>query len=183
MKIYTKKGDKGSTYLFGGGPYPKDTLRIKVYGIVDEVNAVLGCALAEISNTALGSELQKIQKQLFALGAEFASVNPDEKLKAGFIQQNHIQGLEKQIDEWEEKLGPLKQFILPGGSKGSALLHLARTICRRAERALVSLARTEEVRSESLVYLHRSSDFLFVMAREANRLENHEDILWEGILK
>lgn len=183
MKIYTKKGDQGSTYLFGGGPFPKDDSRIDTYGTLDELNAVLGCVLSEISDPFLRKELEKIQRQLFVLGTELSSVNPNETLKAGFIQQSQIEALEKQIDDWEKKLQPLKQFILPGGTKGAALLHLARTVCRRAERALVSLSHREEIRPESLVYLNRLSDFLFVMARETNRVEKKEDILWEGILK
>lgn len=183
MKIYTKKGDQGRTYLFGGGPFPKDTLRINTYGTVDEMNSVIGCAITELSDTKLKSELQKIQKQLFVLGAELASINPDEKLKAGFINASHITDMEHLIDDLETHLEPLKQFVLPGGSKAAAFLHLARTVCRRAERELVSLAHTEEIRQESLTYLNRLSDLLFVMAREVNRVENKKDILWEGILK
>ncbi len=183
MKIYTKKGDKGSTYLFGGGPFPKDALRIQAYGTVDELNSVLGCAMTELSDSKIKNEIQKIQKELFVLGSELSSVNPNEKMKAGFVQNVHVQAMEKQIDVWEENLRPLQQFILPGGSKASALLHLARTVCRRAEREVVSLSHQEEVRPECIVYLNRLSDYLFVMAREVNRIENQPDVLWEGILK
>lgn len=183
MKIYTKKGDQGSTYLFGGGPFPKDALRIQAYGTVDELNSFLGCAIAEVSDPGLRDQLQRIQKELFVLGAELASVNPDEKMKAGFLQNSHITALEKAMDAWEANLAPLKQFILPGGGRGASQLHLARTVCRRAERWLVGLSRQEEVRSECVVYLNRLSDYLFMAAREANRLEGREDILWEGILK
>ncbi len=183
MKIYTKKGDKGSTYLFGGGPFPKDALRIQAYGTVDELNSLLGCVVVEISDVSLKTELQKIQKELFVLGSELSSVNPNEKMQAGFVNESHVQAMETSIDRWESKLKALQQFILPGGSKGSALLHLARTVCRRAEREVVALSHQEKVRSECMVYLNRLSDYLFVMAREVNRLEKHEDILWEGILK
>lgn len=183
MKIYTKKGDKGSTYLFGGGPFPKDAIRIQAYGTVDELNSVLGCAIAEISDLSLQNELLRIQKELFVLGSELSSVNPEEKIKAGFLKISNIESMEKSIDEWEKHLKPLKQFILPGGSKASALLHLARTVCRRAEREVVALSHQEEVRSECIVYLNRLSDYLFVMAREVNHLDKKEDVLWEGILK
>lgn len=183
MKIYTKKGDKGSTYLFGGGPFPKDAIRIQAYGTVDELNSVIGCAITELVDSNLQNELLRIQKELFVLGSELSSVNPDEKMKAGFLKNSHIQSMEKSIDEWESNLEPLKQFILPGGSKASAFLHLARTVCRRAEREVVSLSHQEEVRVECIVYLNRLSDYLFMMAREANRLEKKKDILWEGILK
>jgi cob(I)alamin adenosyltransferase len=183
MKIYTKKGDKGTTSLFGGGPYPKDDKRITAYGEVDELNSVLGCAIAELEDEWLKIHLRILQEELFMVGAELASLNPPEKMKQGFIQNRHISVQEKLIDEMEDKLGPLKKFILPGGCKGAAFLHLARTTCRRAERAIVTLSHDQEVRSEILVYINRLSDLLFVMARFANLQAKVEDMLWEGILK
>ncbi len=182
MKIYTKKGDAGSTFLFGGGPYPKDTPRICVYGEVDELNSILGSALSEETNEKLKQLLLETQKQLFVLGSELASVNPGSKLQAGFLKMKHIEKMEKEIDQMEGELTPLKHFILPGGGKPSALLHLARTVCRRAERGLVSLSHTETLRSEILIYLNRLSDFLFVMARYSNLKAGIKDVLWEGIL-
>lgn len=184
MKIYTKKGDKGQTFLFGGGPYPKDNERISAYGEVDELNSVLGCALAALNKNEDWTErLREIQGQLFVLGAELASVNPTPELAAGFLQAAHSQALERDIDAWEKELEPLKSFILPGGIPAAAFLHQARTVCRRAERSLVKLSHDQAIRSELLVYLNRLSDWLFVLARLANRRAGQADILWEGILK
>lgn len=183
MKIYTKKGDQGQTFLFGGGPYPKDSERIEAYGSVDELNSVVGCALVELQDKELQSACLEIQRQLFIVGAELATLNPTPELAAGFIQDRHVQALEKQIDAWEGELEPLKKFILPGGAKAAALLHLARTVCRRAERQVVAVSHDQAVRPELLVYLNRLSDWLFVLARVVNRRAKVEDILWEGILK
>ncbi|MFO1518820.1 MAG: cob(I)yrinic acid a,c-diamide adenosyltransferase [bacterium] len=183
MKIYTKKGDRGTTFLFGGGPYPKDAERISAYGDVDELNSVLGCAITEIKDKTLREKLRALQEELFIVGAELATVSPSEKMRAGFVAARHIAAQEKWIDEIETKLQPLQKFILPGGSKGAALLHLARTVCRRAERSVVTLSHDQEVRSEILVYLNRLSDLLFVLARTVNLLEKEEDLFWEGILK
>ena len=183
MKIYTKKGDKGQTFLFGGGPYPKDDRRVEAYGTVDELNSVLGCAIAALPDAAIVSILQEVQKQLFTLGAELATVAPSLEMKQGYLNAAHIQGLEKQIDDWEAELQPLKKFVLPGGTMGSAWLHLARTLCRRAERRVVTLSFEGEVRPEVITYLNRLSDWLFVLARLVNHRESVPDILWEGILK
>jgi len=183
MKIYTKKGDKGQTSLFGGGPYPKNDQRVATYGEVDELNSVIGCVLSELEEEFLKKNLSEIQKQLFVVGAELASVNPPEKMKVGFIQSGHVKALENLIDHCEASLKPLAQFILPGGCKAAALLHLARTTCRRAERSLVSLSQAQVIREELIVYLNRLSDTLFIMARFANAKAKVEDVLWEGILK
>ncbi|KAB2841196.1 cob(I)yrinic acid a,c-diamide adenosyltransferase, partial [bacterium] len=181
--IYTKKGDQVQTFLFGGGPYPKDSERIEAYGSVDELNSVVGCALVELQDKELQSACLEIQRQLFIVGAELATLNPTPELAAGFIQDRHVQALEKQIDAWEGELEPLKKFILPGGAKAAALLHLARTVCRRAERQVVAVSHDQAIRPELLVYLNRLSDWLFVLARVVNRRAKVEDILWEGILK
>ena len=183
MKIYTKKGDHGETFLFGGGPFPKDSASVEAYGSVDELNSVLGCILAELQDSNLGAVLTEIQRQLFIVGAELATVNPNAEMAIGFIQDRHIMALEKQIDTWEEELEPLKKFILPGGTKAAALLHLARTVGRRAERQVVSLSHDLALRPELLIYLNRLSDWLFVLARLVNRRAKVEDVLWEGILK
>ncbi len=182
MKIYTKKGDKGQTSLFGGGPFPKNDIRVSAYGEVDELNSVIGCALSELKEEFLELNLLEIQKQLFVVGAELASIHPPEKMKEGFIREKHIKALEKIIDQCEEDLKPLTQFILPGGTKAASLLHLARTTCRRAERGLVSLSQAQDVREELITYLNRLSDALFVMARLANARAQVQDLLWEGIL-
>ncbi len=185
MKIYTKKGDAGQTYLFGGGPYPKDSERIEAYGTVDELNSLLGCAHVELTthDSDLAKNLLEIQKQLFVVGAELATVNPTPEMAAGFIQQKQVQALELQIDAWEKELEPLKKFILPGGNRPAALLHLGRTVCRRAERHVVTLSHDLAVRPELLTFLNRLSDWLFVLARLVNRRAGVGDVLWEGILK
>jgi cob(I)alamin adenosyltransferase len=184
MKIYTKKGDKGQTHLFGGGPFPKDDKRIAAYGTVDELNSVVGCAAAELGDQSpFHPILLEIQKQLFIVGAELATLNPKVEMAKGFIQSAHVEALEKQIDGWEQELTPLTRFILPGGSKAAAWLHLARTTCRRAERDLVACSREQTFRPELIVYLNRLSDWFFVLARLINRRSGVSDILWEGILK
>lgn len=184
LKIYTKTGDAGQTYLFGGGPFPKDNERIEAYGDVDELNTVVGLALAGLeTEDPLRSDLLEVQKQLFLIGAELASVKPDAKMIAGFLQKKQIESLEKQIDAWETELEPLKKFILPGGHSAAAALHQARTVCRRAERSVVALSHDLQLRPELLIYLNRLSDWFFVLARVVNRRAGVEDILWEGILK
>ncbi|MBL7684942.1 MAG: cob(I)yrinic acid a,c-diamide adenosyltransferase [Deltaproteobacteria bacterium] len=183
MKIYTKKGDNGTTYLFGGGPYPKDSERIRAYGEIDELNSVLGCVISEISIPSTKAKLQGVQEELFMLGAELATLTPTEKMKEGFIQEKHISFQEKWIDEIEIDLAPLQKFVLPGGSKPSSLLHLARTVCRRAERSVVSLSHDQPIRPEVIQYLNRLSDLFFVLARWMNHQLKVADILWEGILK
>ncbi|MBF0493373.1 MAG: cob(I)yrinic acid a,c-diamide adenosyltransferase [Deltaproteobacteria bacterium] len=181
MKIYTKKGDQGKTSLFGGQILSKDHERIEAYGCVDELNSVLGCVVSVLKTSNLQKEILEIQKQLFVLGSELAYPSADERLRSGFLKTTHIEQLEKQIDSMETTLNPLKQFILPGGSQTASFLHLARTVCRRAEREAVHLSHTENLRSELLIYLNRLSDYLFVAARFANHLENRPDLLWEGL--
>ncbi|HEX5035071.1 MAG TPA: cob(I)yrinic acid a,c-diamide adenosyltransferase [bacterium] len=184
MKIYTKKGDHGQTFLFGGGPYPKDNERIAAYGEVDELNSVVGSAIAALKNAGpLADRLLEIQKQLFVVGAELATVSPSAEMAAGFIQAAHSQALEKDIDAWENELEPLKKFVLPGGEAAAAFLHQARTVGRRAERAVVKLSHDQAIRPDLLVYLNRLSDWFFVLARLVNKRAGVPDILWEGILK
>ena len=150
MKIYTKTGDKGKTSLFGGKKGWKDDLRIRSYGTVDELNSILGVAVTEIKNKELKQILSSIQHELFNLGSDLAS--PEYKGSKNFfiprINKFNTKHLEELIDKIDAKLLPLKNFILPGGLKGAALLHHARTVCRRAERGVVSLAKVEEVNSE-----------------------------------
>lgn len=178
MKIYTKTGDQGSTGLFGGKRVSKNSPRISAYGEVDELNAVIGLALAETKHEPLRKTLREVQEVLFVLGAELAS--PKEDAKVPVVTAAHVESLERQIDVIQEGLAELKHFILPGGSKTSACLHLARTVCRRAERSTVSLSQLpeESVDRWVLIYLNRLSDFLFVLARLANQLEKIEDVAW-----
>jgi cob(I)alamin adenosyltransferase len=182
MKIYTKKGDKGQTGLFGGGTLPKDDLRIAAYGTVDELNAVVGLAISQGPQAEVRARLIEVQKQLFILGAELATLEPSPQMLKGYLQEGHVVTLEEQMDGWEKELNPLKKFILPGGATTATYLHLARTVCRRAERSLVTLHQKQRLRPEVLKYTNRLSDWFFVLARYANHLEKKEDILWEGIL-
>jgi cob(I)alamin adenosyltransferase len=180
MKIYTKTGDLGETGLYGGGRVRKDDPRIAAYGTVDELNAVLGLARAEGLPAEIDQLLARMQSELFDLGAELATLDP-QKLGTSIIQEAQIAALEAAIDKFEERLPPLKQFILPGGSKQAALLHVARTICRRAEREVVHLASIpeEHVSGTSIVYLNRLSDLLFVLARATNADLGVADVCWQ----
>jgi cob(I)alamin adenosyltransferase len=180
MKIYTKTGDAGDTSLFGGKRVPKSTLRIDAYGTVDELNAQLGVVRALKSYSEVDNLLEKIQNQLFVLGADLAT--PFDAAPAGMkrIQQNEIQFLEETIDRLDVQLEPLKSFILPGGSPVSAQVHSARTVCRRAERLVDALGRKEQIGKTPLVYLNRLADLLFVLARYVNKLAGTEETKWNG---
>jgi cob(I)alamin adenosyltransferase len=178
MKIYTKGGDAGETGLYGGTRVPKDDLRIQTYGALDELNSVLGVVLVETGVPKnFEIRVRRLQGELFQMGAELAT--PRGK-SAGItlIEASNVEEMEEEIDEMEKVLSPLKTFILPGGAKTAALLHLARTISRRAERELITLNRAEPVRPPVLQYLNRLSDYLFVSARYLNHLTHVADIPW-----
>ncbi len=181
MKIYTKTGDKGETSLFGGKRVWKDNLRIEAYGSVDELNSIIGVAISEISNEELKEELCNIQNDLFVVGSDLAtSIDLDsKKVVIPRIDESYSKRLEKVIDSFDGKLPELKQFILPGGLKGAAILHYARTICRRAERNVVALLKIENVGTDIVQYLNRLSDLLFVFARFENFSNGTEDIPWQ----
>jgi cob(I)alamin adenosyltransferase len=179
MKIYTKTGDKGETGLWGGGRIPKDSPRINAYGTVDECNAVIGIARAAGMDKSLDDKLAHVQHRLFVVGSDLATPN-DVDPAIPRIAEDDIQLLEKWIDEMEGELAPLKQFIMPGGSQPASFLHLARTVCRRAERWAVLLSREEPTSHPAVVFLNRLSDFLFVAARTANRLAGVADTPWES---
>ncbi len=170
MKIYTKTGDLGETSLLGGARVPKDHLRVAAYGDVDETNAALG-AVRALALPPLETLLLAIQKDLFAIGAQLA--DPTHKVASkrakAAVTAAHVRRLEKAIDAREAKLPPLRCFVLPGGAPAAAFLHQARTVCRRAERSVVTLAREADVDPRIIVYLNRLSDLLFVLAR----FENH----------
>jgi cob(I)alamin adenosyltransferase len=181
MKIYTKTGDAGTTGLFGGPRVPKDDARICAYGSVDELNAVLGIARSCGLPESLDGMLHPIQHHLFSIGAELATPNPDEHgLK--WEGEPQVQQLEQWIDSMESELSPLRNFILPGGTPQAAHLHLARTVCRRAEREIVRLSHDPRVSelSQIIIYLNRLSDLLFVMARYANHDSAVADVPWES---
>lgn len=177
MKIYTKTGDKGETGLLGTIRVSKDSLRIVAIGEVDELNAALGFCLVESKGTELEEPLLKIQNWLFDLGSELASPHAtNEKLVS--VDGEHIGFLESSMDQQTEKLESLKNFILPGGSELASRLHLARCVCRRVERNIVSLIREEGIRADLLIFINRLSDWLFVSARTANHFADVEDIKW-----
>ncbi len=178
MKIYTKSGDKGKTSLFGGQRVDKDDLRVECYGTVDELSSNLGFAVTEITDAEVNEVIKKIQNDLFTLGGELAT--PSEKTSASNIHSEQIQFLEEKIDRFEEQLSPLKQFILPGGSKGAALLHIARSVSRRSERLVVKLSRNDVINENIIIYLNRLSDLLFVLARFENDVNQIPDIPWDS---
>lgn len=178
MKIYTKTGDTGETSLFGGGRVPKDALRIDAYGSVDELNSVLGVVRSLKPKKKIDAILDLLQHQLFELGADLATPMGKNDAHIPRITAAHAMELETIIDELDGTLKPLKAFILPGGSKTASQLHFARTVCRRAERAVVRLSRNENIGSDIVVYLNRLSDLLFVMARYANKSEAQKEKTW-----
>jgi len=179
-RIYTKTGDEGMTGLGGGQRVPKDSQRVETYGTVDELNSQIGVALAIGLSERLVEELTPIQNQLFDLGSDLATpATSQARHPVPTVEQRHIEHLERLIDEFNEVVGPLTNFLLPGGSAGAAQLHVARTICRRAERAATTLARDEEIGATVLPYLNRLSDALFVMARYENRQRGIAEPLWE----
>lgn len=180
MKVYTRGGDGGETALFGGRRVRKDVVRVEAYGAVDELNALLGVVRAKLGDGELGGWLVTIQSALFDLGSSLATPEP----KAGAAQlapgDDEIAELERWIDQLDGELEPLKTFILPGGDPAAADLHLARTVCRRAERRVVTLAAQEQVDPGVVGYLNRLSDLLFTMARAANRRAGVAESSWVG---
>ena len=180
MKIYTKTGDDGETGLFGGARVSKDDARVEAYGDVDELNSVLGVLRTHIDPAhSIDKLLATIQSQLFDLGAELATTEGKET-SAAQLALADVERLERAIDANEEGLAPLKNFVLPGGCPAAAAAHGARTVCRRAERRLVTLKRTATVRAELIHYLNRLSDLLFVLARALNHQAGVPDVPWVG---
>ena len=180
MKIYTRTGDSGDTGLFGGARVRKDHARIEAYGTIDELNAVLGMVRSQELPPELSTLLETFQNDLFTLGAELATPAPGEH-DMPRVAENDVARLEKQIDHFESLLPALKQFILPSGSSAGTALHVARAVCRRAERRVATLqaAGTEVVSATILVYLNRLSDLLFVLARFANQQAGQPEIPWQ----
>lgn len=196
MKIYTRTGDDGTTGLFGGPRVRKDDARIEAYGTVDELNAVLGCVRSDLDAARadrshaeeaidglahLDECFSLIQHELFSLGAELASPRPDD-FHLRVIGTAQVARLERWIDDAESRLPPLKQFILPGGSATAAQIHVARAVCRRSERRVITLAESADlempVSTDVIIYLNRMSDWLFVVSRDVNRLLGHADQPW-----
>ncbi|MFQ5417637.1 MAG: cob(I)yrinic acid a,c-diamide adenosyltransferase [Myxococcota bacterium] len=182
MKIYTRRGDAGQTDLFGGARVGKDDRRIEACGAVDELNAAIGVCAAASANDDLRALLLQLQPTLFDLGAHLASPDVDDPAKRGgpAATAGEVEGLERHIDAFEAELAPLQRFILPGGTPASAALHVARTVCRRAERRIVTLDRSQPVGEFALRFVNRLSDLLFVMARLENHRSDVSDVEWVG---
>lgn len=179
MKIYTKKGDAGQTSLFSGKRIPKYHIRIESYGTIDELNAYIGMLQAQAATEDFRPLLRKIQNTLFTLGSNLASDTPEATARVPKISEAEINELENSIDEMTEVLPPLRNFILPGGDPANALAHLARCVCRRAERVVVQLHEAESVDPLILAYLNRLSDWLFVFARMMSKVTAAEEIAWK----
>jgi cob(I)alamin adenosyltransferase len=178
MKIYTKTGDKGTTALLGGRRVHKSELRIEAYGDIDELNSCLGLLTGDQGLSFCTGTLQEIQKTLFVIGSELACDPGNNKPKIPGLKMEKVEELEKAIDSMEEELPELKTFILPGGHALVAYCHIARAVCRRAERKCVALARSEPVGEIVIAYLNRLSDYLFVLARYAGRRLGVPEIPW-----
>lgn len=180
MKVYTRRGDSGDTDLFGGERVGKHHPRVEAYGAVDELNAQVGVAGAASGHDDLQADLQRIQNALFDLGSVLATPDEGHREKAGLpeMQSEDIDWIEARIDALEGELAPLKNFVLPGGTGAAAAFHVARTVCRRAERRAVELDRSDGLPGFSLKYLNRLSDLLFVMARVENRRAGVPDVEW-----
>jgi cob(I)alamin adenosyltransferase len=186
-RVYTKRGDAGETDLVGGAPTSKASLRIESFGAVDEANAAIGVARdacrarrkPAAASRRIDAMLRRVQNELFNVGSELAT--PPAKLHPGqpVVEARHVEALEREMDALNEDLEPLRSFVLPGGGPVGAALHVARTICRRAERAVVRLATEEPVRAETLRYLNRLSDHLFVLGRWAAKQYGEPEPLWE----
>jgi cob(I)alamin adenosyltransferase len=181
VKIYTRTGDEGDTGLFGGGRVPKDHPRVAAYGDIDELNSVLGVARATEPASLFDAVLESIQRDLFSIGGQLAAPDPAPVAKAlakAELATSRVRELEELIDQSESELPPLRAFVLPAGTPKAAALHQARTVCRRAERTVVHLARESPVPPEFVVYLNRLSDLLFTLARLANRRGGTSEATW-----
>jgi cob(I)alamin adenosyltransferase len=180
-KVYTRTGDDGTTSLGSGERVPKDSPRIEAYGTVDELNSVIGAAIAAGLVPAVLAPLRRIQNELFHLGSDLCVPEAaKDALPVPRIEDRHVDALEALMDKLSEALPPLENFVLPGGAPGAAALHVARTVCRRAERCLIALSRLEAVGPHTVIYLNRLSDALFVMARYENKMRGVPDVLWDS---
>ena len=180
MKIYTKTGDKGETGLFGGERVPKNSLRLNAYGTLDELNAFIGLAITEVKSNEIRDVLIDLQNKLFVMGSDLATPEIEKNIKLNITRtpNSFITDAEKSIDEFELKLDRLKNFILPGGTKGAALLHVCRTIARRAEREIAALKNTVPIGDNILIFINRISDLFFVLSRFENKYSNIPDTKW-----
>ena len=182
-KIYTRTGDDGTTALGTKERVLKDSLRVKAYGDIDELNASIGLAIASALEDDISKILVRIQNELFNLGSQLAfPAQNGASINVPSVNSEHVDALESAIDKLLREVGPLDNFILPGGTVGAAMLHSARTICRRAERSLVTLMNAEDVEKITLIYINRLSDALFVMSRYENKMKGTSDIVWDTSL-
>ncbi len=181
-RLYTRTGDRGETGLFGGRRVPKDHPRVVAYGTIDELNSVLGVASSFIRERSLITLLQSVQNELFNIGAELASDQPVRRAKNAAsvfrLDDARTRRLEALIDDYDARVPPLRTFVLPAGTTAASLLHLARTVCRRAERAVVTLDRSERVNPNLIAYLNRLCDLLFVLARYVNKAARRRELPW-----
>ena len=180
MNIYTKTGDKGETGLFGGDRVGKDSLRISAYGTIDELNSFIGYTIIEIKDQSVKDNLLKIQNYLFTIGSDLATPETEKNAKLNIQRtpESYSKEIEKMIDHYDSQLDELKNFILPGGSKSASLLHISRTVCRRAEREVVSLKKLVTIGDNIIIFLNRLSDLFFVLSRFENKVSNHPDTIW-----
>ena len=179
MKIYTKTGDSGTTSLFGGKRISKDDLRIESYGTIDELNSFIGLLNTSFSDGDQNTVLYDIQNRLFDIGSSLAC-DPEKPLMTPDIRDEDIAALEYAMDKMDDQLQPLRNFILPGGSSSVAYAHVCRTVCRRAERRLVSLSQDSAVDSKIIIYINRLSDYFFILGRYIAHYENIKEVIWKG---
>ena len=184
MKIYTKTGDKGTTSLVGGTRVPKTHIRLEACGTVDELNSNLGLLITYLLDGKDKDFLQQVQDRLFAVGSHLVTDREKMELKeASIISSEQVEMVEREIDRLDTLLPPLSAFILPGGSRGAAVCHVCRTVCRRAERRILALAEQVEIASELLAYVNRLSDYLFVLSRKMNQDDKKGEIFWNNSCK
>lgn len=182
--VYTKTGDKGTTALVGGTRVAKTHVRLEAYGTVDELNAQLGLLITYLTDEKDRNVVLEIQNTLFTIGSHLATDQEKADLrKAGIITPGQIAGLEREIDLIDEALPSLRAFVIPGGSRGAAVCHVCRTVCRRAERRILALAEEYKVSSETLSYMNRLSDYLFVLSRRINIEKKTDEIFWNNTCK
>ncbi|HEV7503646.1 MAG TPA: cob(I)yrinic acid a,c-diamide adenosyltransferase [Thermoanaerobaculia bacterium] len=180
-RVYTRTGDDGTTGLGGGQRVPKDSARIAAYGTVDELSSAIGVAVALGLDHKLTAALRRIQNELFNVGSDLCILEEDKAaMPVPRVEERHVDALERLMDELQSELTPLENFILPGGTPGAAQLHVARTVCRRAEREVIHLSRQEPIGPWVVRYLNRLSDALFVMARYENLKRGEQDVLWDS---
>ncbi|WP_288674448.1 cob(I)yrinic acid a,c-diamide adenosyltransferase [uncultured Bacteroides sp.] len=182
--VYTKTGDRGTTSLVGGTRVSKTHIRLEAYGTVDELNSHLGFLITFLSDEHDKLFLQKVKDRLFAVGSYLATDRERTRLKeASIITPEQVETIEHEIDRLDDTLPPLSAFVLPGGCRGAAVCHICRTVCRRAERRILTLAEQADISSELLAYVNRLSDYLFVLSRKMNQDEKKEEIFWNNSCK